>query len=413
MTRQRSTPMLEDLVQTLECLFPQTEVAVARVTSGAQSFRLVPGRRHPRMLVSAGHRSAAADALVRPSAGDTFRTAAPRQLLSAILAAGLGPFTMPYGLTLHKSADAPDSIADYLAGVLGHPVLLSLTVGSARANRKPILNVHSPSGAEVGFAKIGLNALTNQLVNRESVVLDQLAGATREAFTLPRTLHAGSWRGNSVLLMSALRPDKRRQGSIPHEAAAAIMQSAPVDHSPIAGSPWLAMLEQQLAPLHTVPGNRLPALLDHYLQVFGDVEIPFGAWHGDFGPWNLAHTASVPMIWDWERYSDPVPAGIDVVHYTAHQKLRLRGDHAAARSTLEGVSTDAVAKNLAKSALLVHPHPQQIRAILIGYLLTIATRFTVDGLSPEGAPVRALADWHHDLIEDQLQRNSLLGRQKK
>lgn len=411
--RQRPTPMLEDLVQTLECLFPQTDVAIARVTPDAQSFRLVPGRRHPRMVVPAGNRSAAADALVRPSAGDTIRTAAPRQLLSTVLAAGLGPLTMPYGLTLRKAAGAPDSIADYLAAVLGHPVLLSITVGSARANRKPILNVHSPSGAEVGFAKIGLNPLTNQLVTFESMVLDQLAGATMGAFTLPRTLHSGFWRGNSVLLMSALRPDKRRQGGIPHEAAAAIFQSAPVTYAAIAESQWLASLEQQIAPLRDVPGNRLPALLENYRKVFGDVEIPFGAWHGDFGPWNLAHTASVPMIWDWERYSDPVPAGIDVVHYTAHQKLRLPGDHATAHSTLAGVSADAVAKVLADSAVLVHPDPQQIQAILIGYLLTIATRFTVDGLSAEGAPVRALAQWHHELIHHQLQRYSLLGRQEK
>ncbi len=365
------------------------------------------------MLVTAGHRSAAAGSLVRPSAGDTFRSSAPRQLLSAVLASGLGPVAMPYGLTLRKGPDAPDSIADYLAGVLGHPVLLSLTVGSARANRKPILNVHSPSGAEIGFAKVGLNALTNQLVDRESEVLGQLANATAGAFTLPHAIHAGSWQGNSVLLMSALRPGKPRRGGIPHEAAAAIIKSSPVSHVAIAGSPWLAQLEAQLAPLRKQSGNELPYLVDRYRQDFGDVEIPFGAWHGDFGPWNLAHTAAVPMIWDWERYAHPVPAGADVVHYTAHQKLRLRGDYIAAREILEGASYSAVVKTLSDSSLLEDPDPQQIRAIVVGYLLTIATRFTLDGLSPTGAPVRALAAWHHRLIFDQLHRNSLPGSRKK
>lgn len=414
MTGSRSNPMLEDLVATLECLFPGTEVTLAKVSSNDSSFRLVPGKRHPRMLVTAGHRTAAAGSLVRPSAGDTLRSSAPRQLLSAVLASGLGPIAMPYGLTLRKSADAPDSIADYLAQVLGHPVLLSLTVGSARANRKPILNVHSPSGAEIGFAKVGLNALTNQLVDRESEVLGQLAGATGGAFTLPRTLHAGSWRGNSVLLMSALRPGKHRQvGDIPHDAAAAIMQSSPVSHTAIAKSPWLAMLEAQVAPLRDVAGNRLAGLVERFRQDCGDVEIPFGAWHGDFGPWNLAHTASVPMIWDWERYAHPVPAGADVVHYTAHQVLRQRGNYTAAREALEGASSSALAKTLSGHALLADPDPRQIRSIVLGYLLTIATRFTLDGLSPTGAPVQALAGWHHDLILDQLQRYSLLGNRQK
>lgn len=414
MTGPRPNPQLEDLVATLECLFPESEVGVSRVSPGPSSFRLVPGRRHPRMLVTAGHRSAAAGSLVRPSAGDTFRSSAPRQLLSAVLAAGLGPITMPYGLTVRQGPDAPDSIADYLAAALGHPVLLSLTVGSARANRKPILNVHSPSGAEIGFAKVGLNALTNQLVERESAVLAQLANATGGAFTLPHAIHAGSWRGNSVLLMSALRPGRqRRGGSIPHEAAAAILQSSPVTNTAIAASPWLDAMEAQIVPLREVAGNKLPELIDRFRQDFGDVEIPFGAWHGDFGPWNLAHTATVPMIWDWERYAHPVPAGADLVHYTAHQKLRLQGDYAAAREVLEGASSLAVAKALSGSALLMDPAPRQIRAIVVGYLLTIATRFTLDGLSPTGAPVQALADWHHRLIFDQLHRNSLLGSRQK
>ena len=46
------------------------------------------------------------------------------------------------------------------------------------------------------------------------------------------------------------------------------------------------------------------------------VDMAFGAWHGDFTPWNMARlpTARATFLWDWERAA-PAPAGLDLLHF--------------------------------------------------------------------------------------------------
>jgi hypothetical protein len=46
----------------------------------------------------------------------------------------------------------------------------------------------------------------------------------------------------------------------------------------------------------------------------GDEEIAFGAWHGDFTPWNMARLGERTYVWDWERAA-PAPAGLDLLHF--------------------------------------------------------------------------------------------------
>ena len=43
--------------------------------------------------------------------------------------------------------------------------------------------------------------------------------------------------------------------------------------------------------------------------------LAFGAWHGDWTPWNMASTAGGLLVWDWERFATGVPVGFDALHY--------------------------------------------------------------------------------------------------
>jgi hypothetical protein len=45
------------------------------------------------------------------------------------------------------------------------------------------------------------------------------------------------------------------------------------------------------------------------------VECAFGAWHGDFGPWNAAWGTDALEVWDWERFDPDVPVGLDAAHW--------------------------------------------------------------------------------------------------
>jgi hypothetical protein len=318
---------------------------------------------------------------------------------------------MPYGVT---TAGGKDSIADYLGEVLGEPVLVSLTVGSARANRKPVLNVHNRAGKEIGFAKVGLSNLTNGLVSHEAATLGSLRETANGGFIPPTMLHSGQWRNHEVLVMTALNTDRRqRRRVLPIEAAVDIVRTGPLMEATIESSPWFARLEATADRLAGTSEAGFPELLAAYRRSFGSQVIPFGAAHGDFGPWNLALTSTVPMIWDWERYSTDSPVGLDVIHFAAHQSLRRIGNRDAARSALLGPARTHLRAVLSLATGIPDPEPRLIKALTVGYLLTMAARFTVDSLTPDGAPVRELAHWHQELIADQLEGALPLMAQEK
>ena len=53
-------------------------------------------------------------------------------------------------------------------------MLVSLHLGPARANRKPVLQLIAPDGETLGFAKLGIGPLTRRLVRAETTALSAL-----------------------------------------------------------------------------------------------------------------------------------------------------------------------------------------------------------------------------------------------
>ena len=54
-----------------------------------------------------------------------------------------------------SAASRPDTIDGYLRDALDTELSLSIHIGPARANRKPVLQLLTPDGSTVGFAKLG------------------------------------------------------------------------------------------------------------------------------------------------------------------------------------------------------------------------------------------------------------------
>jgi hypothetical protein len=50
-------------------------------------------------------------------------------------------------------------------------------------------------------------------------------------------------------------------------------------------------------------------------SAIAETETRFGAWHGDWAPWNLGHSGSAVAAWDWEHYRDDVLLGLDLVNW--------------------------------------------------------------------------------------------------
>src|SRR5690606_30225318 len=87
-------------------------------------------------------------------------------------------------------SDATGSLREYLSDLFDEGVSVSLGIGNARANRKPVLGVFSSQGRPLAYVKVGTDAFTAGLVRNETAALQQLE-IKRVGFEHPRVRHAG------------------------------------------------------------------------------------------------------------------------------------------------------------------------------------------------------------------------------
>ena len=170
LTHTESTLRLDYLHQVLGLLWPAPVTVVTgragdSAGGNAGGFVVVPGLGRPRLLVPLGSRRAAATALRRYSEPRSRLARARLELLALAMRTGLGGLVMRDRVRVTApDPGTADTIEAYLAQALGGPVHLSLHIGPARANRKPVLQLLSDDGKVLGFAKIGVNDLTRRLV---------------------------------------------------------------------------------------------------------------------------------------------------------------------------------------------------------------------------------------------------------
>src|SRR5215468_7014069 len=215
---------------------------------GGGEFVLVPGIGRPPLVVPAARRAGAA-AVRRYSVQ---RSRAARWALSGVslaLAGGLGGVVRCGRLWVSAPAGA-DTIEAYLSSVMSCEVRVSLYLGPARANRKPVLQLLTGAGETAGFAKIGINALTSGLVRAERESLARLSRAGLSQITVPEVLHYGMWHGLDVLVLSAL-PTRLRGRPVPAARLAAAMGELAGGggrrREALAGSGYLGQLWSRLA----------------------------------------------------------------------------------------------------------------------------------------------------------------------
>ena len=351
-------------------------------------FALVAGIHRPPLMVPGERRFAAAAVLhqSRP------RSAAARMGVKAVclgLGAGLGGAALRGRVRVSGPVGA-DTIEEYLKTVLSRDIAVSLFLGPARANRKPVLQLLTAGGESIGFAKIGVNPLTRSLVRAEHDSLVRLGRAGLTQLTLPRVLHYDSWRGLEVLVLSALPawlPPHRLPAPQLTAAMTELARVGGLRRDPLAGSSYLYQLRARLAA--TDPSAE-QAALGHALDILtaqsGREILGYGSWHGDWSPWNMASTARGLLVWDWERFATGVPLGFDVLHH------RLQTEVAAARSDPRAGAARCLERapgHLAPFGLT----PPQARLTAILYLTDLATRYLTDRQAQAGAPLGAPGTW--------------------
>ncbi|NVI90339.1 hypothetical protein HUX53_24380 [Actinomadura sp. BRA 177] len=359
-----------------------------------RELAFLPDARHPRLLVPAGLPRATATALRRYSHDLGVKQRASRGLTAAAVRTGLPERTLRDRL---RVTGGGPSIEDRLAELLGRPVVVSVGLGSARANRKPILHVLSPRGEPVAFVKVGDTGTARGLLDGEAAALTYLnAQLDRARLHVPELLHHGTWRNLDLLVLEPLPTSAlgwRPRGQAPVAEMRALFEVGGVERTPLRGSAfWDGMAASPSDVVDEAQRATFGEVVEGIGKAHGDLPLDFGAWHGDWTPWNMAWHRGVLRLWDWERFARGVPDGFDLLHYRLQEAMR------TASGPPYAAWPDGAAATLEPLGLTGAAADATVRL----YLLELCRRYLLAAQEPIGGPLRAdterlLALLHTDL----------------
>jgi len=302
-----------------------------------EAYLVLPRASHPRLLVPLGSPQAAGSALRRNHDATSKKARLARAALGVGLRFGLTQqvadrvdvFVDP---TLSPAERSRHVLTEHLRDIFGRRDLeMAVILGVPRLNRKPVLQVLASDGAVVGYVKAAWNDLTTTLVRNEARVLADLAGAKPTTFTPPAFVAAGPWGDLELIAASALpnaaRPDPAQILDPPMTVIAEIAGLWGRSTARLADSPYWAGVRDRLD--RRASSDVLQRAVDWIERRHGHTDIAFGAWHGDFTPWNMARLGGTTYLWDWER-SAPAPAGLDLLHFLFQGVCRFEGKAPAA-----------------------------------------------------------------------------------
>ncbi|MGX6602718.1 hypothetical protein ACWKSP_11350 [Micromonosporaceae bacterium Da 78-11] len=375
------------LAEVLELLYPYPCRTDGSAGIPIAEYLVVPDARRPRLLVPSVSRRVAV-AAVRRYAEPQSRTA--RLKRDAVVAAvRTGASSVLLRDRIRVTGPRSESIDGHLSEALGRELAVSVHIGPARANRKPVLQLISPDGDTFGFGKLGTGPLTRSLVQAETAALTALAGAGLTRLTVPSVLHAGQWRGLEVLIQSALPVWLPRAPLSRRRLVAAMLDIAGCrgyTAGPLAGSGYWRELRARLAAVGDRPeGVALASAAELLVKRVGDITFRYGAWHGDWAPWNMANLADSLLVWDWERFATGVPLGFDAVHHELQKRIQSTDD-----------AKNAVEETVCQSGELLTPfgvssEGREVTTLL--YLVDLATRYLTDRQAEAGARLGVLGTW--------------------
>lgn len=375
------------LSEVLDLLYPPPCATDGRPGEPLAEYLVVPDARRPRLLVPAGSRRIAAAAVRRYAEPQSRSARFKRDAVVAALRTGASGVLLRDRIRV--TGPAGESIDGYLRAELGREVSVSVHIGPARANRKPVLQILTPNGETIGFGKLGTGPLTQRLVRAETYALTALARSGLTKLTVPQVLHAGVWRGSPVLVQSALPVWLPRATLTPRRLAAAMLDIAGCcgySSGPLAGSAYWAELRGRLAAVCVrSEGVALTAAAELIGRHAGDTVLRYGSWHGDWAPWNMANLADALLVWDWERFAQGVPMGFDAVHYELQRRIQSSSDAAGAVEATVRRAADLLAP------FGVPAGARELTALL--YLVDLATRYLTDRQAEAGARLGVLGTW--------------------
>jgi hypothetical protein len=375
------------LTEVLDLLYPPPCTTDGSVGPRIAEYVVVPDARRPRLLVPSGSRRVAAAAVRRYAEPQSRAARLKRDAVVASMLTGASALLLRDRIRV--TGPASESIDGYLREALGRDLALSIHIGPARANRKPVLQLIGPEGDTFGFAKLGTGPLTQRLVRSETSALSALGTSGLTRLTVPQVLHAGQWRGLPILVQSALPVWLPRAPVTARRLTAAMLDIAGCcgfSSGPLAASPyWVELRDRLEAVSDRSEGAALAAAAARIADSAGDTVLRYGAWHGDWAPWNMANLADALLVWDWERFAQGVPLGFDAVHHELQQRIQSTSD-----------ASGAVEATVYRAGELLAPFgvPDGMRELTaLLYLVDLAARYLTDRQAEAGARLGVLGTW--------------------
>lgn len=342
------------------------------------SYAIVPFASRPRFLVPLSSRRTAWRSLRAYNALRPPNVRAARAGLSVL--ARLGAFSLPTASRLTATAPADITRAEV---DLAHHLSIELGVsGLAGAcgirppdpNHKPTLQLFDPTGRVVGFAKVGWNDATRQLVAAEATALQSLDLSSPDHPIVPRVMLTTQWCGQSVVVVEPLPPGIRGVQSndpvrVTETLVVARRGGPPTTPRPLAGSPFIERTQHAAAStaVRDVVGNRLAELTDRFVRLSGETAVEFGWWHGDWVPWNLGTVDGRLVAWDWEHSGPDIPVGADIAHDGFQRAFILQHLHLS-------TAVERANAQLARTSPRLGLSPPQRRVVLVAYLIEMWLR---------------------------------------
>lgn len=314
--------MSTELLATAADLWPGAEVVPADTAADGRPVRaryaVLQRGRVPTVLVPVDPPAAAAASLRRISSASSFWSATSR------VAAGAAVGAVPALLRNRVEVRGGEpGLADHLASVLGRPVSFSISIGTARVNRKPVLQVFDEEGRCLAFAKVGWSPHTCADVAAEGRALATVGTRSFRHLVPPALLARTWWQDRPVVVVEPLQPSvwhrPRRPERAPLEAMDELSSRFACPAATLAETDWWHRQWRVAGALDdAVTRGRLGRAMEKVAAVAGDRTLAWGAWHGDWTPWNMALDRRGVLLWDWERFEIGVPAGIDAIHYVVN-----------------------------------------------------------------------------------------------
>lgn len=368
-------------------LWPGSDGVSMGVSVGEADFWLLPSVKRPRLLVPNRSRRAAAASVRHYGEQLALRGRLRAAGLAAGLRTGVVQHVLGDGIALRQETDG--GITAYLSEKLGRQVLVSLHLSPPRANRKPVLQVLTPAGETIAFVKIGVDARTSRLVQHEAAALRRLADSGSQTVRTPPLLAYDVWNGLAVLVIGAL-PVWGKRESDPSRVQLAIREIAglvpPVEQT-VGSSEYLAELQDRLERCDSTPARTaVIEQLTHLSVRARDQALCFGAWHGDFTPWNCAPVDGRLLVWDWERLANPVPFGYDQLHHDLQSA-------AVQRAVQLSQAAAAVVDGAPDSLRYLGVQERSATTTAALYLVELATRYLTDDQAAAGGHGGQIEDW--------------------